>query len=109
MKTRKSTSTTCSTRTTTKTKQGIKRIHVNQHAIKRNLKQATDEPVITVKRSKDNVYGHEVKIYDRYGELVAIVTQPLDKKLSCGARVWIETSNAVEVIDRNKKNTTMLV
>jgi len=92
----------------TKIKKGIKRIHVNQHAIKRNLKRATDEPVITVKQSKDNTYGHEVLIYDKQGELVAIVTQPLDKKLSCGARVWIETLCAVEVIDRNKKTTKML-
>lgn len=105
MATRKLTSTTCSV---TKTKKGVKKIHVNQHAIKRNLKCATDEPVITVKRSKDNTYGHEVRIYDKQGELVAIVTQPLGKKLGCGARVWIETLCEVEVIDRNKKTKTNL-
>jgi len=103
---RKSTSTTCLI--VKKTKKAIKRIHVNQFAIRRNLKCETDDPVITVKQSKDNTYGHEVLIYDKHGELVATVTQPLDKKLDCGARVWVETSCTVEVVDRNKKTTKIL-
>ena len=38
------------------------RIHVNQHKIKANKKHGTNDPVITVKTSKSNTYGHEVMI-----------------------------------------------
>lgn len=92
---------------TGKLNKGVKRIHVNQHAIKRNIKCGTDEPVITVKQSKGNTYGHEVLIYDKNGELAARLMQPLDKKLSCGARVWIETSNPIVVVNRNEKNKSI--
>ena len=37
-------------------------IHVNQHKIRANKKHGTDEPVITVKKGKENTYCHEVKI-----------------------------------------------
>jgi hypothetical protein len=77
----------------------LTRIHVNQHVIKANLKTNDNLPAITVKTGKQNLYGHTVKIFDDQGNVVAIVTQPKDKKLSCGARVWIETRNKVEVID----------
>jgi hypothetical protein len=80
-----------------------KRIHVNQHAIKRNQRRATDpqyadsfgkhkEPVLTVKTYKSNHYGHRVKIDGPS----SVIYQP-DKPLSCGARVWIETTAVVEV------------
>ena len=39
-----------------------KRIHVNQHKIRSNIKNKTKDPVITVKTSKSNDYAHEVKI-----------------------------------------------
>ena len=39
-----------------------KRIHVNQHKIRSNKKHDLNEPVITVKTSKSNDYGHEVEI-----------------------------------------------
>jgi hypothetical protein len=39
-----------------------KYIHVNQHKIRANKKNGTDEPVITVKEGKSNTYCHEVKI-----------------------------------------------
>ena len=79
------------------------RIHVSQPAIRQNLKELREgtglgkEPVITCKRGKDNLYGHEVRIYDQKGEVVATVMQPDDKQLSCGARVWVETTAPVEV------------
>ena len=41
----------------------IKRIHVNQHRIKSNKKHNKNDPVITVKTSKSNTYGHEVIIH----------------------------------------------
>ncbi len=61
-------------------------IHVNQHAIKRNNKNGTNEPVLTVKNYKSNRYAHEVSI-DGPSKLVYSPNKPL----SCGARVWIET------------------
>ena len=67
-------------------------IHVNQHKIRANKKHGTKEPVITVKTSKTNTYGHEVEIL---GES-KVVYSP-DKPLSCGARVWIETDAEVKV------------
>ena len=39
-----------------------KRIHVNMHHIRHNKKHGTNKPVITVKTSKSNDYGHEVDI-----------------------------------------------
>lgn len=100
-----STSTTCSI---PKKKTRIKRIHVNQHAIRQNLKTGEYAPVITVKRSDTNDYGHEVHILDAEGNVVAKVVQPQDKQLSCGARVWIETTQKVIVIDRNSDNAVTL-
>jgi hypothetical protein len=80
------------------------RIHVSQPAIRKNLKEIRENagdgynPVITCKRGTDNVYGHKVEILDKSGtEVVAVVTQPRDKQLSCGARVWVETHNPVLV------------
>lgn len=86
---------------TTKTKPKIKRIHVNQHVIRQNLKSGEYAPVITVKQSKSNAYGHEVHILDNDGNVVAKVVQPQNARLSCGARVWIETQQKVVVIDYN--------
>jgi len=68
-------------------------IHVNQHEIKANLKNDTDNPVLTVKTYKSNTYAHEVEI----GGPSKVVYSP-DKPLSCGARVWIETEAKVTII-----------
>ena len=68
-------------------------IHVNQHAIRRNIKAETPEPVLTVKTYKTNTYAHEVLIKGQS----RVVYSP-HKPLSCGARVWIETEAEVEVI-----------
>ena len=71
----------------------IKRIHVNQHVIKRNRKTGENEPVLTVKTYKSNTYGHTVTIHGPS----KIVYSP-DKPLSCGAHVWIETEADVEIL-----------
>ena len=72
-----------------------KYIHVNQHKIKANLKNASNEPVITIKEGKTNTYCHAVKIKGdsvvRYGE----AGKPI---LSCGARVVIETLADIEIV-----------
>jgi len=70
----------------------IKRIHVNQHRIKANKKHNLNDPVITVKTSKSNTYGHEVIIHGPS----KVIYSP-DKPLSCGARVWIETESEVSL------------
>lgn len=72
-------------------------IHVNQHNIRANSK-GSELPVITCKTYKDNNYGNEVIIYDKNGEVSAKVIYSPDKPLSCGAKVWIETNNKIEII-----------
>lgn len=99
-KKRRSTSTVCSTQKRTKTPyagmRGVTRIHVNMHNIRANLKKGTDLPVITVKKGKQNVYGHEVLVDGPS----AVVYSP-GKPLSCGARVWIETVSTVRIAERD--------
>lgn len=73
-------------------------IHVNQHVIKANRKSGGTDPVLTVKTYKDNRYAHEAHIKDVEGNVVAKVVYSPDKPLSCGAHVWIETYNDVEVV-----------
>ena len=75
-----------------------KRIHVNQHVIRRNAKTGEREPVITCKTYKENKYGHQVIIKDADGNEVARVIYSPDKPLSCGAKVWVQTELDVEVI-----------
>ena len=69
-----------------------KKIHVNQHTIKRNAKTGESEPVITVKTYKSNDYAHEVEILGPS----RVVYRP-DKPLPCGAKVWIETDAEVKI------------
>jgi len=73
-------------------------IHVNQHVIKANRANGENNPVLTVKTYRSNEYAHEAIIRDAEGnELARVVYRP-DKPLSCGAHVWIETDNEVEII-----------
>lgn len=78
-------------------------IHVNQHKIKSNVKNGQNEPVLTVKTYKSNEYGHSVIIYGQDGKEAARVMYSPNNPLSCGARVWIETSGIVEV-DKHPTN-----
>jgi hypothetical protein len=73
-------------------------VHVNQHRIKSNNKNGENEPVLTVKTYKSNTYGHEARILDNDGNVVAKIVYSPNKPLSCGARVWIETENEVRVL-----------
>ena len=67
-------------------------VHVNQHNIRANAK-GDNRKVLTVKTYKSNTYCNRVKFTN--GE---IIYSP-DKPLSCGAKVWIETNDPVEIID----------
>ena len=66
-------------------------IHVNQHHIKANAKGA-NEKVLTVKTWLSNTKCNEVKFTS------GIIKYSRDKPLSCGAKVWIETFEPVEII-----------
>ena len=70
----------------------LKRIHVNQHIIRSNKKHNLNEPVTTVKSSKSNNYAHEVEIKGPS----KVIYSP-SKPLSCGAKVWIETTAEVNL------------
>jgi hypothetical protein len=72
-----------------------KYIHVNQHVIRANKKNNTNDPVITIKQGKSNIYCHEVNILGPSRVVYGGNEKPL---LSCGARVVIETEAEVEVI-----------
>jgi hypothetical protein len=70
----------------------MKRIHINQHVIRRNMKKTDGvyEPTVTVKDGKKNTYCYGVDILGP----CSVVYSP-DKPLSCGAKVWIETDAQV--------------
>lgn len=72
-------------------------IHVNQHKIRSNQKTGKRDPVITCKTYKSNQYGSKVEILDKDGEVVATIIYSPDKPLSCGAKVWIETENQINI------------
>jgi hypothetical protein len=78
-------------------------IHVNQHIIKANNKNGANDPVLTVKTYKSNDYAHEAIIRDDNGKEVARIVYSPEDPLSCGARVWIETKNNVDVVVKGEK------
>ena len=63
----------------------IKRIHINKHVIRANLKNNTDDPAITVQLSTGPLRCRNVEIKGPSN----LVTGK--KALSCGARIWLET------------------
>jgi hypothetical protein len=68
----------------------IKRIHVNQHVIRQNKKTGAQENVVTIQwRNK----SYRVSVVDIHGES-SVIYSPM-KPLSCGARVWVETTAEV--------------
>ena len=80
----------------------LKRIHINQHVIRRNVKNNTDEPPITVKCGSENHYGSEAEIQGP-SELVYSPHKPL---LSCGARLVLATRAVVVV--KTKEGETVI-
>jgi len=69
----------------------IKRIHVNQHNIRKNNK-GEDLPVLTVKCYNANHKVNEV-VFTGGG----VLKYSPDKPLSCGAKVWLETTEPVHL------------
>ena len=70
------------------------RIHVNQAIIKSNRKNNENKAVLTVKTYKSNTYAKEVEIQGNS----RVIYSP-NNPLSCGAEVWIETENEVNIIE----------
>jgi hypothetical protein len=68
----------------------VKRIHVNRHVLARNAKTGEREAPLTIQTSKGPIRAQRVKICG--GSEMVYGAKPL----ACGARVWIETRNAVE-------------
>lgn len=77
-------------------------IHVNRHKIAANKKLGCKDPVLTVKHKKTNRYAHEVIIRDKGGEEMARVVYRPDNPLSCGAVLWIESYETVELITHDR-------
>jgi len=71
----------------------LKRIHVNQHVIRRNQLHGAVDPPLTVKTYRENTKCFAVEILGPS----RVVYSP-EKPLPCGARVWIETE--AEVLTR---------
>jgi|TARA_R110002012_G_scaffold97016_1_gene233391 hypothetical protein len=76
-------------------------IHVNQHKIRANKKQGTNDPVITIKEGKTNTYCNEVLILGPSKVSYGGNDKPL---LPCGARVVIETESDI-IIFKEMENT----
>jgi hypothetical protein len=68
----------------------IKRIHVDQHIIKRNRKENRNDPPLTIQTSKGPIKAHEVCV-----EGPSVLRHTPNKPLSCGAVIYIETKAVV--------------
>lgn len=68
----------------------IKRIHVNQHMIRRNKKTGEKNNVITVQWRNRSYPVEQIQIN---GPSKAVYSP--EKPLSCGAHVWVETKSEV--------------
>lgn len=67
-------------------------LHVAQCAIASNRKHGTNEPPIILRDYRGAERAHEVELVVDGEVLGRFVYRP-DKPLSCGARLWMETSN----------------
>jgi hypothetical protein len=70
------------------------KIHVNQLVIRNNCKTGRRDPVLSVKSGRENKYCRTVSI-----DGPSRVVYSPDNPLSCGAKVWIETTSAVTIIE----------
>jgi hypothetical protein len=77
-----------------------KKIHINQHVIRSNKKNGTNDPVITVKTSKSNTYANEVEIFGK-SKLVYSPIKPLPvKSLASSISKLYEGKNIKELAAR---------
>lgn len=71
-------------------------IHVNQHVIRANKKNGTNDPVITIKEGRKNTYCSRVRILGPSEVIYSGNDKPL---LPCGARVVILTEGDIEIVE----------
>jgi coenzyme F420-reducing hydrogenase alpha subunit len=72
-------------------------IHVNRSHIAQNIKDGGGRPVYTIKQGRRTIYAHAIRIV---GGVVEMIDPRSRKKLSCGARAWVEvTDGTVEMIE----------
>jgi hypothetical protein len=71
----------------------IKRIHVNQHMIRRNKAKGEHNNVITIQWRNKSYPVADAQIH---GPAKAVYSP--DKPLSCGAHVWVETTAEVTAV-----------
>lgn len=76
----------------------VKKIHINQHNIRSNKTKDTDLPVITIKVGSKNYYCNEIEIN---GPSKLSYCGGGDEKplISCGARVILETTAEVKILN----------
>jgi hypothetical protein len=75
----------------------IKRLHVDKHVIAANRKRPPEEaePAITIQTSKGPLKAFEVAVLGP-----SKFTYKPCTPLSCGARLWIETTAEVRIVER---------
>lgn len=64
----------------------VKRLHVDRRIVAQNVKRDENKPAITIQTSKGPIKAHTVWIRGP-----SLFKQSMDKPLSCGARLWVET------------------
>lgn len=69
-----------------------KQIHINRNTLASNLKHGRRDPVVRLQQGTRVSYGHEVDLLGPDGAVLASVVYQPDEPLSCGARVWVETT-----------------
>lgn len=69
-------------------------IHIHRGRIDGNRKHGRREPPIIVRRGRTRNYGTVVQVGDN-----TFIRYSPDQPLDCGARVWIETTEPVRVIE----------
>ena len=75
------------------------KVHVNSHNIRSNRKSgSSDKKVLTVKTYKSNIKSNEVIVYGQDGKEAGRFVYKPENPLPCGAVLWYETENKVEVV-----------
>lgn len=74
----------------------LKRILINKHVVKANLKHDRRDPVISVQESGSVTYGNAIDIIHK-GKVIGTFVYRPDKPLKCGASVWFETRADLDI------------
>ncbi len=78
----------------------MKIVHVNTHVVRRNKKHNRQDPPLIVRgktRSEPVNYTDEIRFYNEDNILVARLTYAPHHPLDCGARVYLEVYEGLEL------------